>query len=331
MLNRVLSLIVFLTSVSAFGDEPALIKADGSSTVFPITEAASYEYQKTTGTRVTVGISGTGGGFKKFCAGETDVQNASRPISKEEMAKCAEKGIKYIELPVAYDALVVVVNPKNDWLQSISVDELKKIWEPAAKGTILTWKQVNPAWPDEKLVLFGPGTDSGTFDYFTEAINGKAKSSRPDYSASEDDNTLVTGVAGNKGAMGYFGFSYYDLNKSKLKAIPVIGGEKAPLRTPVAPSHTTVKDGTYFPLSRPLFIYVSESSMKSKPEVKNFAAFYVKESARFAEKAKYIALPTSAYKIASEHLEHSKLGTVFNGDAKVGMKIEELLKLETKL
>jgi phosphate transport system substrate-binding protein len=323
-------LCFFFSALQVARAEDVVIKSDGSSTVFPITEAAAYEFQKTSGVRVTVGISGTGGGFKKFCDGQTDLQNASRPITKEEMAKCQAKGIKYIELPIAYDALVVVVN-KASPMNSISIDELKKIWEPSAKGVIQKWNQVNSSWADAPMKLYGAGTDSGTFDYFTEAVVGKAKSSRPDYTASEDDNTLVTGVANDKFGMGYFGYSYFEQNKSKLKALAILGGEKAPLKTAVLPSAETVKNATYFPLSRPLFIYISAESLKTKPEVKKFVQFYIDGATRFSEKAKYVALPKKAYDLASEHLKKEKLGSVFAGESKIGIKVEDLLKLEVQL
>ncbi len=202
-----------------------VIKIDGSSTVFPITEAVAEEFQiQNRGKiRVTVGISGTGGGFKKFCRGETDISDASRPILTAEMEACRAAGIKYYELPIAYDALTVVVNPQNTWVTQFTIPELKKMWEPAAQGKIKTWNQINPKWPNEPLALFGPGSDSGTFDYFTEAVNGKAKSSRGDYTGSEDDNVLVQGVASNKGAIGYFGYAYYEPNAGKLKAVPIVG------------------------------------------------------------------------------------------------------------
>ena len=200
------------------------VKIDGSSTVYPITEAVAEEFQnmKKGALKVTVGISGTGGGFKKFCRGETDVSAASRPILKKEMDACKEAGIQYIELPVAYDALTVVVSPKNDWIKSLTVEELKKMWEPGAQGSVKSWKQVNAAWPDKPLKLFGPGADSGTFDYFTEAVVGKAKSSRGDFTASEDDNVLVQGVSTDAGALGYFGYAYYEANQSKVRAVPIV-------------------------------------------------------------------------------------------------------------
>ena len=246
------------------------IKMDGSSTVFPIAEALAEEYQisKRGKVRVTVGIAGTGGGFKKFCRGETDMSNASRPILKEEMEACRAAGVKYIEVPVAFDALTVVVNPKNDWVKTLTVADLKKMWEPAAQGRVTTWKHVRSEWPAERLMLFGPGADSGTFDYFTEAVNGKAKASRGDFTASEDDNTLVQGVENNKSALGYFGFAYYAAHKDKLRAVPIDGG-----KGPVAPSLEAVTKGTYNPLSRPLFVYVKEVSL-ARPEVKRVRAVH---------------------------------------------------------
>ncbi len=226
---------------------------DGSSTVYPITAAASEEFnQYAPNVRIPVGVSGTGGGFKKFCAGETDIQDASRPVTPKEVETCAAAGIEFIELPVAYDGLAVVVNPQNDWVDHLTVDELKKVWEPAAQGKITNWNQVRDGFPDLPLKLYGPGTDSGTFEYFTEAIVGKAKESRGDYQASEDDNVLVQGVSGDKGALGYFGLAYVTENAGKIKAVPVKKGDAAP----VGPSIETVKDGTYQPLSRPLFIYI---------------------------------------------------------------------------
>jgi phosphate transport system substrate-binding protein len=306
----------------------AIIKVDGSSTVFPITEAVAEEFQKSQkATKVTVGVSGTGGGFKKFCRGETDISDASRPISKKEMDLCKEAGIKYVELPVAFDALTVVVNPKNDWLKTATVEELKKMWEPAAQGKILKWSDVNPKWPNEKLALFGPGADSGTFDYFTDAINGKEKASRGDFTASEDDNTLVQGVARNKYALGYFGLAYYVENKDKLKAVSIInkGATKA-----VEPSLETVMAGTYQPLARPIFIYVAEKSM-AKPEVKEFVNFYIKHAPKLTKEVGYIPLSKTHYDLASKNFNGKKLGTGFGGKNEVGVRVEELLKREAHL
>ncbi|MBL7671038.1 MAG: PstS family phosphate ABC transporter substrate-binding protein [Bdellovibrionaceae bacterium] len=309
------------------------ITADGSSTVFPITEAMAEEFQKEQKgkVKVTVGISGTGGGFKKFCRGETDIQDASRPIQSSEMAICKTSNVKYIELPVAYDATVVVVNGKNNWLNEIKVEDLKKIWEPAAQGKITKWSQINPAWPQENLKLYGAGSDSGTFDYFTEAIVGKAKASRGDYTASEDDNTLVMGVSTDKFSLGYIPLAYYAENKAKLKAIAIIGGEKSPKKNEgVLPSKETVENGTYFPLSRPVFIYVNEASL-ARPEVRSFVEFYLKKSSQLVPEVKYVALPAKAYEIGLEHLKKAKLGTVFGGHSEVGFRIEELMKREGRV
>ena len=304
------------------------IKIDGSSTVYPITEAVAEEFQvvKKASVKVTVGISGTGGGFKKFCRGETDISDASRPILKAEMEICKAAGIEYVELPIAYDALTVVAHKDNAFLKSITVAELKKMWEPAAQGKITKWKQVNPAWPDEPMKLFGAGSDSGTFDYFTEAIVGKAKSSRGDYTASEDDNVIVQGVARDKGAIGYFGYAYYAENQDKLKAIPIVAKDGAPA---VGPSDKTVEDGSYQPLSRPIFIYVKAKSLE-RAEVQEFVSFYLKNVAKLAKEVRYIPLPKAAYELATEHVSKKKIGTVFGGTAEVGVKIEELMRREGK-
>ena len=276
---------------------------------------------------MTVGISGTGGGFKKFCRNEIDISNASRPILKSEMEDCAKAGIKYYELPIAFDALTVVVNPKNTFLTQITVEELKKMWEPGAQGKINRWNQINPAWPDLPIKLFGAGSDSGTFDYFTEAIVGKAKSSRGDYTASEDDNVLVQGVARDVGALGYFGYAYYAENQKTLKAVPVIAGAGKPA---VGPSEASVLNGSYQPLSRPIFIYVNEKAF-AKAEVKEFVQFFLKDGAKLAKEVKYVPLPAKAYDLAREHLAKGKLGTVFGGTAEVGVTVEELMKREAKL
>jgi len=303
------------------------VKIDGSSTVFPITEAVAEEFQKAKkGMKVTVGISGTGGGFKKFCRGEIDISNASRPILKSEMEDCAKNGIAYMEMPVAYDAVTVVVNPKNAFLSSITIDELKKMWEPAAQGKITKWNQVNPAWPDAPIKLFGAGADSGTFDYFTEAVTGKSKSSRGDFTASEDDNVLVQGVQRDVNALGFFGYAYYAENRDKLKGLPISWkGGKA-----IAPSADTVINGTYQPLSRPIFIYVNAKSA-GKPEIKEFIEFFNKHADKLVKEVKYVPLPAKAYSYNLEVLAKTRLGTKFGGENKVGLTIEELMKLEAKL
>jgi phosphate transport system substrate-binding protein len=321
----VVSLGQTVAEMEVHAQPASLVKIDGSSTVFPISEAVAEEFQKSTrgSVRVTVGIAGTGGGFKKFCRGETDIQDASRPISGDEMEECRKHGIQYFELPIAFDAMTLVTSPKNAWLQSITLPELKRMWEPSAQGNITTWKQVNPAWPDEPLKLFGAGSDSGTFDYFTEAIVGKAKSSRGDYTASEDDNTLVQGIAADKGAFGYIPYAYYPPNKQKLKLIGVDPGQG-----PVLPSRDTVENGSYRPLSRPLFIYVSKKSAE-RTEVKRFVEFYLKEGLKLAEQVKYVPLPVEAYQTGLGHFHNGKLGTVFQGHTSVGLRIADLLKRES--
>jgi phosphate transport system substrate-binding protein len=281
------------------------IAVDGSSTVFPITEAMSEEFQiANNAVKVTVGVSGTGGGFKKFCAGETDISNASRPIKEEEAAACTEKGIEFIELPIAFDALTVVTNLENDWAKCLTVEELKKMWEPAAKGKITNWSQIRSGFPSEPLVLYGPGTDSGTFDYFTDEINGEEGATRSDFQASEDDNTLVTGVEGGKGALGYFGFAYYEENAQKLNAVEIDAGDGC-----VPPSSETVLDGTYKPLARPIFIYVKKESME-RPEVKAFVEFYLaKENEGLVGEVGYVNLPENMYSIAQERLSNQTTGS----------------------
>lgn len=332
MLKNVILPLLFIGSVARAQQVP-VIKIDGSSTVFPITEAMAEEFQSAQKgkVRVTVGISGTGGGFKKFCRGETDVQDASRPIQTAELETCRKSGVKFLEIPIAYDATAVVVNTKNTWLKSITVDELKKMWAPEAQGKVMKWSDVNPAWPKENIKLFGAGSDSGTFDYFTEAIVGKAKSSRGDYTASEDDNTLVTGVSNDTYALGYVPLAYYEENKGKLKVVAIVGGEKAPKKNEaVLPSRTTVETGTYFPLSRPIFIYINESSLK-KAEVKDFVNFYLDKGAAVVPQVKYVALPAKAYEMGKQHIKANKLGTVFGGHSEVGLKIEQLMKREGSL
>lgn len=323
LLTALLASTFLIGACSKSEGSKEVVRIDGSSTVFPITEAISEEFQNAKNIRVTVGISGTGGGFKKFCRGEVHITEASRPILTKEMEACKTAGIEYIELPIAYDALTVAVNPKNDFIQSMTVEELKTMWGPEAQAKIKTWKQVNPAWPDTELKLYGAGTDSGTFDYFTEAIVGKAKSSRGDFTASEDDNVLVNGVAGDKGALGYFGYAYYEENKDKLKAVPIVAKAGA---TAVAPSDATVMDGTYQPLSRPLFIYVNATAAKDTPEVKAFIDYYLENATEIIKEVKFIPLPENEQKAVAAHWQEQKVGTGFGGTPEVGVKIEELLK-----
>ena len=308
-------------------ESTTLIKVDGSSTVFPITEAVAEEFQKETrgAVRVTVGISGTGGGFKKFCRGETDVQDASRPISATEMEACRAAGIQYYELPIAFDALTIAVSPLATWVESITIAELKQMWDPSAQGRIVKWNQIRSSWPDLPLKLFGAGSDSGTFDYFTEAVVGKAKASRGDYTASEDDNTLVQGIANDKQALGYIPYAYYEPNKKRLEAVAVDGGHG-----PVLPSRETVENGAYQPLSRPMFIYVNAKSA-TKPDVKRFIEFYLTQSPTLVPQVKYVPLPREAYELAAAHFKNGKLGSAFQGSSTIGLKIEDLLKREAKL
>jgi len=305
-----------------------VVKIDGSSTVFPVTEAVAEDFQKLKkgAIKVTVGISGTGGGFKKFCRNEIDISDASRPILKKEMEDCRAAGIEYYELPVAFDALTVVINPKNTFVRQLTIAEMKKMWEPGAQGKVTRWNQVNAAWPDAPMKLFGPGADSGTFDYFTEAVVGKSKSSRGDFTASEDDNVLVQGVSRDVNALGYFGFAYYVENKDKLRAVPIVN-EKGQA---VLPSLEAVEKGIYSPLARPIFIYVNTKAL-AKPEVREFVQYYMTHGAQLSKEVKYVPLPASAYRIAWDHVQKGKKGTVFGGVAEVGVTIEELLKREAKL
>lgn len=323
-----LVMLTLAAGVAMPASAQTFIKIDGSSTVFPITEAVADDYQASKGgaVKVTIGIAGTGGGFKKFCKGETDISDASRPILKKEMEECAKNGIKYMELPIAFDALTVVVNPKNKFLSKITVEELKKMWEPAAQGTIMRWKQINPAWPDTPIKLFGAGADSGTFDYFTDAIVGKTKSSRTDYVASEDDNVVVQGVARDPNSIGYFGFAYYVENSKKLKLVPIVHQAGKPA---VAPSVQSVIDGSYQPLSRPIFIYVSAKAAE-RPEVKGFVDFYLANAQKSVKEAKYIPLTDKDYKHAMLNFSSKKTGTAFGGEPEIGVKIADLLRRDPK-
>ncbi|MEK6684787.1 MAG: PstS family phosphate ABC transporter substrate-binding protein [Pseudomonadota bacterium] len=325
---RVLTVAILLSASVTAGTVNAspIIKIDGSSTVFPITEAVAEDFQiaKRGAIRVTVGISGTGGGFKKFCRNEIDIVNASRPITHLEMEACKKEGVQYIEMPIAFDALTVVVNPKNTWSKTITVAELKKIWEPDAQGKINNWNQINPAWPDKRIKLYGPGADSGTFEYFTEAIVGKAKSSRGDFTASEDDNVLVQGVASDIYALGFFGFAYYIENRNKINAVAIDSGEGG-----VLPSAATVENTSYKPLSRPIFIYVNAKSTE-KPEVHEFVNFYMNNAPELVTEVKYFPLSKEVYDLNIEHLNKKKVGTVFKGSG-INIKLEEILKLESSL
>lgn len=284
------------------------IQIDGSSTVYPVTEAVAEEFRaEAPDVRVTVGVSGTGGGMKKFTRGDIDIVNASRQMQSSEASLAQENGISYVELAVAYDGLTVVVHPENDWVKDITVDELKRIWEPAAQGTIKKWNQIRPEWPDKEMHLYGPGVESGTYDYFTEAVVGKSHSSRGDYTASEDDNVLVQGVSTDPYALGFFGFAYFEENQNKLKAVPVDDMNDSNGKGAILPTLETVKNGSYAPLSRPLFIYVN-SKAAARPEVISFVDFYLDNAGELSQEVGYIALPDNLYKEQKQKFEQFTTG-----------------------
>jgi len=311
-MKKILFLAIFATAIVACGEKTTktkqlaqgetilsgTIKIDGSSTVFPVTEAVAEEFRTVAPkVKVTIGISGTGGGFKKFSRGETNLSNASRPIKDKEMEACASNNITYLELEVAYDGLAVLTNPQNDWVDNFTVEELKKIWEPAAQGVVMKWNQIRPEWPNKEIHLFGPGVASGTYDYFTKAIVGKSGSSRGDFTASEDDHVLVQGIAGDKYALGFFGLAYYSENKDKLSLIGVHNGTEV-----VKPSLETVSNGSYKPLSRPLFLYVNSTSIASK-EVVTFVDFYLENAGVLSKDVGYIPLPKEKYDAQKERFK----------------------------
>jgi phosphate transport system substrate-binding protein len=298
------------------------IRMDGSSTVYPIAEAAAEEFRGVQpAVRVTVGISGTGGGFKKFTRGEIDITNASRPIKDSELQMAREGGVEFIELPVAYDGIAIVVNPSNNWVHTLTVDQLKRMWQPEAQGKVTRWNQIDSSWPDMEIRLFGPGVDSGTYDYFTGAVVGREGASRGDFTSSEDDNVLVQGVASDERALGFFGYAYYEENRNRLKLIPIDGGNG-----PVVPTPETINNGTYQPLSRPVFMYVS-SAAADRPEVTEFVRFYFREAAGLVREVGYIPLPDEAYRLATDRYEKRLAGSVFaTGGSQVGLTVEELLR-----
>lgn len=316
------------TSTAAAAEEGS-VKVDGSSTVYPITEAVAEDFNAANPkVKVTIGVSGTGGGFKKFIRKEIDIADASRTIKASEDSACKADGIEYIELPIAYDGLAIVVNPANTWVDYLTVEELKKIWEPAAQGKITHWNQIRATWPKEEIHLFGAGTQSGTFDYFTEAIVGKAKASRGDYTASEDDNVLVQGISTDKLSLGFFGLDYFESNKDKLKLIPVDDKKDDNGKGAIAPSAETVKNATYQPLSRPLFIYVNKKSAE-KPEVGNFVNFYLSNAEKLVSESGYVPLTPEIYTIVKARYEKKTTGSAFLGKhSDVGVKMEEILKEE---
>lgn len=311
---------------SCFKQYKGKINIDGSSTVYPLTEAVSEEFRKVQpDIRVTVGVSGTGGGFKKFLRNELDISNASRPISAKEIQAAKEQDIGFIELPVSYDGLAVVVSPENDFVDYLTVAELHKMWSPESQGKITRWNQIRPEWPDRPLNLYGAGTSSGTYDYFTEAINGEAKASRGDYTASEDDNVLVQGVSTDVNGLGYFGLAYYAENKDKLKLVPIKLTEESQA---VLPSDETVQNGTYQPLARPEFIYVNVASA-SKPHVQEYIRFYMEHAAELAREVGYVALSPEVYKLGYARFKKRQTGSVFENTSIVGADLEKLLKENT--
>ena len=329
---RLLGAAAALTGLIITGGGPAsiaraetIITIDGSSTMHPITEAVAENFQKEKkgAIKVTVGVSGTGGGFSKFCQGKIDIANASRPIQRNEIKACDNARIQYVELPVAFDPVTVVVNPQNSWAKSMTVEELKKMWEPLAQGKITRWSQVNPAWPNETFKLYRPEADSGTYDYFTRAIVGKARSSRGDAAVSEDDKVLAQAVASDINALGFFGYGFYKRNEDKLRAVSIDNGRGEG----VLPSAETVEDGTYQPLARPIFIYVNIKAAE-KPEIKEFVEFYMKNASAAVREVKYIPLPPRAYSKNLEFFKTKRVGTVFDGFLPVGLTIDDLLRRE---
>jgi phosphate transport system substrate-binding protein len=302
-----------------------VIEIDGSSTVFPITEAAVQQYQQAKpDVRVTASFSGTGGGFRKFCAGEIDITGASRPISTQELATCRDAGVRFVELPIAFDALTVVVNPQNDWADDLTVEELKTIWEPASQGRITNWNQIRPDFPDRPLTLYAPGAASGTYDYFAEVITGQT-STRSDFTGSEDDDILVRGVANDSNALGYFGISYYEQNQDQLKALAIDDGNGS-----VLPDRENVENASYQPLSRPLFVYVNIQSAQNSEDVRDFIDFYLQNGIDLVESVNYIPLPEDAYEIGYRHLYKGEVGTAYNGKPEPDLTIQEVLMREQK-
>lgn len=297
-----------VTSVDGQGRLSGKVQLDGSSTVFPISEAVAEDFGTVAPkVRVTVGVSGTGGGFKKFVNQEIDISDASRPIKASEAAKAVAAGIEFIELPVAYDGISLVVSPENDWVDYLTVAELNQIWQP--DSTVTTWKDVRLEWPAETIRLYGPGTDSGTFDYFTGVVNGKEQASRGDFTASEDDNVLVQGISGDKYSLGYFGFAYYIENIDKLRAVPILGENGI-----VAPTVVTINNGTYAPLSRPIFIYVNKSALDRR-EVAEFVEYYLENAGKLAGEVGYIALPASVYQAAKDRVAQKITGSAYQPDS----------------
>ena len=328
--------IVALGLLAGCGSEPregadgdalsGSVRVDGSSTVFPITEAVAEEFmQEEPGVRVTVGVSGTGGGFSKFLRDETDINDASRPIKPSELEEARANGIEFIELPVAYDGIAVVTNPGNDWVDCLTVDELRRIWEPGSE--VNNWSEVRAGFPDQEITLYGPGTDSGTYDYFTEAVGGESGASRSDFTASEDDNVLVQGIAGDADALGFFGLAYYEENQSRLKLLGIDDGDPSNGEGCIQPTLETVGNGTYQPLARPEFIYVN-AARANDPAINAFVEFYLANAPALVREVGYVPLTDAAYELAVERFRAGTAGTLFEAGAPVGITLEELLQRE---
>lgn len=311
---------------SVHSSEKTNIKIDGSSTVYPISQKVVEEFNATqvskkTGTLINDKLSGTTDGFEKFCRGETDINNASRPIHDHEMKACSKAGVRYVELMVGLDGIVVVVNKQNNWAKDITLEELKKVWEPQAEGKITRWNQIRSSWPDRPINLYGPGRDSGTFDYFTEAVVGKEGAIRKDYKANKDPQLLAQDVMDDPDGLGYFSYGYYTLNKDNLTALAVGQGDK-----PVLPSYQTIKSDQYRRLSRPLFIYVNMKASQDKPLLREFVYFYLDNAPEFVSASGYVPLPKDGYKLGKQHFEIGKVGTVFEGKSQIDVTMNELLR-----
>lgn len=328
MLNNKKALIslAIISLLSACGtntsQESKPISVDGSSTVYPVTDAIASKFNNTQNApvEVKVGFSGSIGGFEKFCQGETDINNASVPIPQRFMEECKKNNVAYIELPVAFDAITVVIHPNNNWATTMTVGELKNLWQPEAENNIKNWSQLNSNWPNQSVNLFGPGRDSGTFEFFNTAIVGSRNNSRNDFVFSEDDDALVNGVAQDSNALGYFGYAYYAQNRDKLQAVAIDNGNGG-----ILPSDETIKDNTYRPLTRPLFIYVNAKKAQENPALEKFVKFYLAEARNVVGEVGYLALPESAYNLAKIHFETNHVGTVFNGEPVLNASINELL------
>jgi phosphate transport system substrate-binding protein len=319
-----LMLTGLLGACSEGGGRQASVLVDGSSTVYPVSEALAEEFQASTGSRVTVGLSGTGGGFRKFCRGEVHVTGASRPITTGEIESCAEAGIEFIELPIALDALANIVHPSNDWASCMTVEQLQTVWRPEAQGEISNWNQIDPSYPDQSLQLFGAGTDSGTYDYYTLAIVGTQHESRGDFTATEDDNVTIQGVSTNEGGLGFLGLAYLDQNQERVKPVAV----RNPDGDCVEPSVETARNGTYHPLTRPLFLYVSRAALDEHQAVRDFMHFALDAEVApdLVAEVGYVPLPDEAFAMGIDKIDERRTGSFFGGKAQVGVRISDLLQ-----